>query len=370
MDVTLAGGVAAVGHLPPADIRALALEVRRKGGLASVAEGTRRAVHMKLCKSGTAGANLLYSWGGAAKHFTGWDDLEEDEQAKLVKQILARAEVACCKGGLASVAEDTRRAVHMKLCKSGTAGANLLYRLYSLGGAAKHFTGWDDLEEDEQAKLVKQILARAEVACCKGGLSSVAEGTRRAVHMKLCKSGTAGANLLYSLGGAAKHFTGWDDLEEDEQAKLVKQILARAEVARGMTDEKTRPSSAASRTGRATSRYQAMFERLRALQGETTSLPQVVTTWFKSTVSDLDKVTRSGGWEKAPKSQDPVWKAAHKTKHLQETMKFIKEHPLPSQKKRKVVGQKGEEERLITVLWYDLQKKEARKLKGDLDDSD
>ena len=32
MDVTLAGGVATVGHLPLADIRALAREVRRKGG--------------------------------------------------------------------------------------------------------------------------------------------------------------------------------------------------------------------------------------------------------------------------------------------------------------------------------------------------
>jgi hypothetical protein len=220
MDVTLAGGVAAVGHLPLADIRALALEVRRKGGRASMAEETRRAVHMKLCKSGTAGANLLYS----------------------------------------------------------------------LGGAVKHFTGWDDLDEDEQAKLVKQILERALEARGKGQRASAAEGTRRAVHMKLCKSGTTGANLLYSLGGAAKHFTGWDDLDEDEQAKLVKQILARALEARGMTDEKRR-ASAASRTGRATSRFQAMFERLRALQGETTSLPQVVTTWFESTLSDLDKVT-------------------------------------------------------------------------------
>jgi hypothetical protein len=164
-----------------------------------------------------------------------------------------------------------------------------------------------------------------------------------------------------------------------------------------MTDE-TRRASGASRTGRATSRFATMFERLRALQGETTSLPQVVTTWFESTVSDLEKVTgskargdalralgilrvddfkdfnrlfkQSGGWEKAPHTRDPVQKAAHKTKHLQATMKFIKEHPLPSQKKRKVVGQKGEEERLLTVLWYDLQVKAARKPTGDLDDSD
>jgi hypothetical protein len=52
------------------------------------------------------------------------------------------------------------------------------------------------------------------------------------------------------------------------------------------------------------------------------------------------------------------------------TMKFIEEHPLPSQKKRKVEGKKGEEERLLTVLWYDLHHKAARKPTGDLDDSD
>jgi hypothetical protein len=124
----------------------------------------------------------------------------------------------------------------------------------------------------------------------------------------------------------------------------------------------------------------------------------VVTTWFESTVSDLEKVTgpaargdalralgilrledfkdfnrlfkQSGGWEKAPVTKDPVKKAAHKTKHLLLTMKFIEEHPLPSQKKRKVEGKKGEEERLLTVLWYDLHHKAARKPTGDLDDSD
>jgi hypothetical protein len=170
---------------------------------------------------------------------------------------------------------------------------------------------------------------------------------------------------------------------------------------KGMTDEKRRAArraSGASRTGRATSRFETMFERLRTLQGETTSLPQVVTTWFESTLSDLEKVTgptarskalralgilrdrdykdfnrlfkKSGGYEKAPVTMDPALKAVHKAKHLQEIMKFIKEHPLPSQKKRKVVGKKGEEERLLTVLWYDQQSKAARKLTGDLDDSD
>jgi hypothetical protein len=79
---------------------------------------------------------------------------------------------------------------------------------------------------------------------------------------------------------------------------------------------------------------------------------------------------KSGGYEKAPVTMDPALKAVHKAKHLQEIMKFIKEHPLPSQKKRKVVGKKGEEERLLTVLWYDQQSKAARKLTGDLDDSD
>ncbi len=153
-----------------------------------------------------------------------------------------------------------------------------------------------------------------------------------------------------------------------------------------------------SRTGRANARFEVMFKRLRALKGETTSLPQSVTMWFESTKSGIAKVTGmkargkalralgipgqedfkdfnrlfkdSGRYEKAPITKDLVKQAEHKKKQLEETMKFLEQHPLPSQKKRKVLGKEGEEERLLTVLWHDLTTKAARKPTGHHDDSD
>jgi hypothetical protein len=124
----------------------------------------------------------------------------------------------------------------------------------------------------------------------------------------------------------------------------------------------------------------------------------VNTTWFESTKSGIAKVTGanarskalrelgilgqqdfkdfnrlfkdSGGYEKAPDTKDPEKQADHKKKQLEESMKFIEQHPLPSQKKRKVLGKEGEEERLLTVLWHDLTTKAARKPTGHHDDSD
>jgi hypothetical protein len=90
MDITLAGGITAVGHLPVADIRTLTLEVRHKGACETVTEETRRTVDMKLCLSGTADANLLYSLGDTEKHWIGCHDLNPDVKAKLVYQILAQ----------------------------------------------------------------------------------------------------------------------------------------------------------------------------------------------------------------------------------------------------------------------------------------
>ena len=41
----------------------------------------------------------------------------------------------------------------------------------------------------------------------------------------------------------------------------------------------------------------------------------------------------SAGYETAPKTRNPLKKSAHKKKQLDETLKFIEEHPLPSQEK-------------------------------------
>jgi len=49
-------------------------------------------------------------------------------------------------------------------------------------------------------------------------------------------------------------------------------------------------------------------------------------------------------------------------------MKFIQLTTSPSQNKRDVLGTAGERERLLTVLYYDLNKKAERKTKGHHDD--
>jgi hypothetical protein len=103
---------------------------------------------------------------------------------------------------------------------------------------------------------------------------SVPEETRRAVEMKLCTAGKTGSNLLYSLGDATKHWTGWDDLIPSVQSRFVQQILAEVASAEAKDSAIGSAASRASRTAGVTSRYAAMFARLRALQDSSTSLPQ------------------------------------------------------------------------------------------------
>jgi hypothetical protein len=245
---------------------------------------------------------------------------------------------------------------------------------------------------------VDQIRDKALEARRKGA----ATRSRRAFLMGLCLEGAAGASWLYSLGAARKHWEGFFDLSEGAQAKLRVEIMAnvasgKAKGGRTSLTEAKRRAGTASRTDVATSRYQGMFERLRVLKGEA-SLPKDVTTWFETTKSGIAKVKgprprskalrelgilgqadykefnklfkKNGGYEKTPAHTDPGERAEHKKEQLEAKMKFIRQHPLPSQKKRKVLGAKGEEERLATVLWHDLTNKACRKEKGHHDDSD
>jgi hypothetical protein len=121
-----------------------------------------------------------------------------------------------------------------------------------------------------------------------------------------------------------------------------------------------------------------------------------VTTWFENTQSDLAEFKgpkqrskalvelgilgqrdfqdfnrlfkASAGYQKATGTTDALEKAEQRRKQLDATMHFIEERTLPSQKKRNVLGTKGEVERLLTVLWHDLTTKAARKSKGHHDD--
>ncbi len=226
------------------------------------------------------------------------------------------------------------------------------------------------MNPDVKAKLVNQILAQGKSSTEQGGTSAVAEETRRAVDMKLCLSGTAGADLLYSLGGVEKYWIGWHDLNPDVKAKLVHQILAQAKSA----NDTGAAVSTASRTAGATSRFTVMYSRLRTLKGETTSLPDDkalpnLGILGQRDFQDSNKGFKaSAGYQKGTRTRDALEKAEHKRKQLDTTMVFIEEHTLPSEKKRNVLGTEGEVERLLTVLWHDLTVKAARKTKGHHDD--
>ena len=64
-------------------------------------------------------------------------------------------------------------------------------------------------------------------------------------------------------------------------------------------------------------------------------------------------------WGKeSPKTTDKDVKAKYKSDLLQAQMTYIEETSFPSQGKRKVSGIRGEQERLLTVLFYSLHKKE------------
>ncbi len=63
-------------------------------------------------------------------------------------------------------------------------------------------------------------------------------------------------------------------------------------------------------------------------------------------------------------------KAEYKRELLEAKLRHIQVTTWPSQTKGKVSGAGGEEERLLTVLYYDLVEKSKRKSKGVPDDDD
>ena len=63
-------------------------------------------------------------------------------------------------------------------------------------------------------------------------------------------------------------------------------------------------------------------------------------------------------------------KAEYKRELLETKLRHIQVSTWPSQTKWKVSGVGGEEERLLTVLYYDLVEKSKRKRKGEPDDDD
>ena len=143
-----------------------------------------------------------------------------------ITEIEALALPVCQKGDHTVVKEETTLVIFMGLCPSGTLDANLRY---ILGGADRHYEGWDNYSPTDKTKLVKEILERVEKKHSEGGLVAVKEETTRVIFMGLCPSGTVGENLLYSLGGADRYYEGWDSYSPTDKAKLVKEILVRVE---------------------------------------------------------------------------------------------------------------------------------------------
>ena len=63
------------------------------------------------------------------------------------------------RGGRAAAAENSKRAIHMGLCPSGTVGDNVLY---TWGRAHRYYDGWDGFAPAEKARLIKELLQTAE----------------------------------------------------------------------------------------------------------------------------------------------------------------------------------------------------------------
>ena len=125
--------------------------------------------------------------------------------------------------------------------------------------------------------------------------------------MGLCTEGAIGASLLYSLGGADKHWEDWFNLDEDTQIKLRRQIRTQSQKKSAEGRAKTgaiglesgalalaTARSATSRADDAQSRYATMYKRLRTLKKLPPPLSDDdVHEWFKDVQSDLAKFTHA-----------------------------------------------------------------------------
>jgi hypothetical protein len=138
-----------------------AKEMREKGGEEAVKEETRRAVYMGLCEPNTPGANLIYTLGGADKHYPFWGGYLPQRQAELVREILKRAKEISKTAGEAGRSKGrdlvVQRAIEMKIATEDDEHAGLVYIL----GAAEHYDKWWDYTDEKREHLVKAIKERA-----------------------------------------------------------------------------------------------------------------------------------------------------------------------------------------------------------------
>ena len=151
-------------------------------------------------------------------------------------------------------------------------------------------------------------------------------------------------------------------------------------------------ASVIARAAVAASLHEAMYSRLSIISGHASTYAQDMETWLEDVLLPLEALGRGPvprtevlrklgistktalntfnsmfkkSWgKKAPRTG----KAKYKRQLLEAKLRHIQQTPWPSQAKGEVSGVGGEEERLLTVLYYDLVKKRSRKSKGKHDD--
>ena len=148
------------------------------------------------------------------------------------------------------------------------------------------------------------------------------------------------------------------------------------------------------RAAHAASLHEAMYLRLSILSGHTSTYMQDMGTRFEGVLLELEAtgggpttrgrvlrkrgISTKGEWNKFNSMFKESWKrkaptsgkAEYKRELLETKLRHIQVSTRPSQTKGKVSGVGGEEERLMTVLYYDLVEKSNHKSKGETDDDD
>ena len=146
-------------------------QIHARGGLAAVAENTKRAIYMGLCEVGTPGAGMLYTLGGAHKYYHGWDGFAPAEKVRLIKEILQAAEKY---SGFTTAARDKGHAT-----RKGTSEGwdKALYnRLIELGQSDFELTPW---AQGVHSKMLSVGPHKKEAALLKLGLLPQASWKRK-----------------------------------------------------------------------------------------------------------------------------------------------------------------------------------------------
>lgn len=162
---------------------------------------------LKLPSLGTLGT--IFSFGapivsGIIDHFKNKGDQQQQQQARELESILARAE--------------TDESGALKLPSLGTLGTIFSFGAPIVSGIIDHFKNNGDSQQQQQARELESILARAE--------------TDESGALKLPSLGTLGTIFSFGapiISGIIDHFKNNGDSQQQQQARELEAIFARAE---------------------------------------------------------------------------------------------------------------------------------------------